>query len=194
MRSRTGLLGGRSSGRLSGGRSSGWLSVAALCVGLSVCGSANAFFVTYSNLIVASCTSTQVTGQVNASYSLPAANNNLVAFVSLNNSPKQTTFYTQNPPSFNGVLFFTYNIPVTAQPYTISADVLPALNGVANGTGVTGGFTCNANGTVDAVFTPTGSPTATTGVPTLSTWALVALALVLGFGAALQLRRRNAQS
>ena len=128
---------------------------------------------------------------MSASYALPAANNNLIAFVSINNGPQATTFYTQNPPTFSGALGFIYPIPSTPQPYTISADVLPALGGAPTGTGVSGAFTCNLDGSVTAVFTPTGSPTASTSVPTLSTWALAALALLLSLGAALRFGHRK---
>jgi hypothetical protein len=163
----------------------------ALCAGLLGQGSASAqsFFVTYSNLIVATCDSTQIQGSVNASYVLPAGANNLVAFVSLNGGPQITSFFTQNPSSFSGPLAFTYPIPATTQPYTISANVFPALGGAAIGAGVSGAFTCNANGTVTVVFTPVGSASTAANVPTLSQWGLLALTLLVGLSTVVQLKR-----
>ena len=165
----------------------------ALCAGLLVQGSASAqsFFVTYSSLIVATCDSTHIQGSVNASYVLPAGANNLVAFVRLNGGPQITSFFTQNPPSFSGALAFSYPIPSTTQPYTISADVFPALGGAATGLGVSGAFTCNANGTVTVVFTPTAPASTAANVPTLSQWGLLALTLLVGMATLVQLKRRK---
>jgi hypothetical protein len=167
------------------------MSIAALCVGLGFHGAALAqsFFVTYSSLDVASCDSTHLQGSVTASYVLPATSNNLVAFVSINGGPQIMTSYTQNPATFSGPFAFFYPIPVTAQPYTIAATVLPGQNGTPTGSGVSASFTCNLDGTVTSVFAPAAAPSAAVATPTLSEIALTALALLLGGLAMRRLRR-----
>jgi hypothetical protein len=169
------------------------LSMVMLFAGLSwgVNAAAQSFFVTYNTLSVASCDSTHIQGTVNASYVLPATANNLSAFVSLNGGPVIATFYTQNPPTFTGPYTFFYPIPGTSQPYTISANVLPAQNGSPTGAGVSATYVCNVDGSVSSVFAPAVAPSAALNVPTLSAVGLAALALLLGIGTALVRRRHN---
>jgi hypothetical protein len=169
------------------------LSFAVLCVGSCWCATALAqsYFVSYSSLDVASCDSTHIQGSVTASYVLPPGGGNLVAFVSINGGPTITTFYTQNPPTFSGPFAFAYAIPPTAQPYTIGATVLPAMNGAATGSGVSATYTCNLDGTVTSDFAPAAAPSVATDVPTLSGWALAALGMLLAGATLLQWRRRR---
>ena len=169
------------------------LSIAAVCVGIFAHGSAIAqsYFVSYSNLSVASCDSSHIQGTVTAAYLLPSSANNLVAFVSINGGPAVTTFYTQSPPNFSGPYGLSYPIPTTAQPYTISATVYPAQNGAPTGSGVHGAYTCNLDGTLSGVFTPAAAAPLAGSIPTLSEWGLTALALLLGLGAMVQIGRKD---
>ena len=168
------------------------LLLSVLCAaGICVHGTAGAaeFFITFASLDSASCTATGISGTVSSTFNLPAAASNLVVTTSINGGPSQTNFYSVNPPSGTDSLVFNYVIPSTPQPYVISGTIFPAQGGAATGTGVSATYTCLANGTVEAGFTPVAQPS---GVPTLSEWGLVALSLLLALGAALQLRRRSA--
>jgi hypothetical protein len=169
----------------------GTLLACALCTGLWVHGSAAAadYFINFALLGIASCDTEHIEGNVTTSYNLPAANDNVVVTTSINGGPTTTTYLTFNPPSDSGNAAFTYTIPPTVQPYTITGAVFPALNGAATGTGFSTTYTCNLDGSLTVGFTP--ATITVTNVPTLSQWALAALAALLALGSLVQVRRRN---
>ncbi len=150
----------------------------------------SAFFITYSGLSVASCTTTNIQGTLTASYNLPAGSNNLYSNISINGGPAAIQFYNVNPPSAtNGPLLFSFTIPATVQPYSIHGTAFPAVNGAPSGSGVSAQYTCNADGSVSAVFDPIAG--ATTAVPTLSQWSLTGLAMLLALASFVLLRRKR---
>jgi IPTL-CTERM motif len=166
--------------------------MSALCAGMLVQADARAqagFFITYSLLGVASCDATHLEGTVTATYNLPAPPNNLFSSIAINGGPPITDLSTINPPLATSPLVFNLPVPSTPQPYTIRAIVFPALNGATTGAGVSATYTCNANGTVTAVFDPVVA--GGIAVPTLSQWGLAALASLLALGSWLQLRRKS---
>lgn len=163
------------------------------CAGTLVHTAANAqsgYFVSYSVLGIASCSQTSLQGTVTASYNLPAGANNLYSSVAINGGPPSIEFFTLNPPAaVANALPFSFPIPTTTQPYTIQAIVYPAQGGMTVGSGASARYTCNVDGTVSAEFTPIVIPGAP--VPTLSQWAIAALASMLLLASWVQLRRRG---
>jgi hypothetical protein len=156
----------------------------------TVANAQSSFFISYSALSVASCTTTSFQGTITASYSLPSGSNNLYSSISINGGPAAIQFYTINPSAAtNNPLAFTYTIPATAQPYLIQGFAYPSLNGAPVGTGVNARYTCNSDGTVSAVFDPIA--TVTTAVPTLSQWSIGGLAILLAMGSWVLLRRKH---
>jgi hypothetical protein len=172
----------------------GVAATVALCIGvlLPTAGQAQSgFFVSYSFLGIGSCSPTTLQGSVTASYNLPAGSGNLFTALSINGgAPTEATFAINPPAATNNSLPFSYPIPTTTQPYSISAIVFPAQGGTPVGSGTSARYTCNVDGTVTAQFGPT-SNGATAPIPTLSEWALVGLAMLLALASWMQLRRRR---
>lgn len=169
-------------------------TIAALCTGLLAHTAANAqsgFFVSYSVLGIASCSPTTLQGTVTASYNLPAGSNNLYTSLSINGGTPAIDTFTINPPAAtNNSLPFSYPIPATTQPYSISAIVFPAQAGSPVGSGASARYTCNVDGTVTAEFGPAPGG-ASAAIPTLSEWGLIGLAMLLALVSWVQLRRRQ---
>lgn len=169
-------------------------SIAALCAGMLAPVGASAqsgFFISYSVLGIASCSPTTLQGVVTASYNLPAGTNNLFTSVVINGGAPATVLFTINPPAAaTNALPFSYTIPTTTQPYSISAVVYPAQGGTPVGSGASARYTCNVDGTVTAEFGPAPGG-ASAPIPTLSQWALIGLAMLLALVSWVQLRRRQ---
>lgn len=134
------------------------------------------FRVSYSGAVInGTCSTTNISGAIDGTVFLPPPlDDNLIASTSINGTPFGVERATFNPANSSGAQTFSYNIPATSIPYSITGTVFPWRNGAPVGTGVTITYYCTAQGLSSSA--PQALPaTATTAVPTLSAWGLLGL-------------------
>jgi hypothetical protein len=142
------------------------------------------YFVSYSGTVIGgACTTTNISGSINGDVFLPplsqsSSSDNFIVYTSINSGPAAVTFGSFNPASDSGNYPFSYDIPATSIPYSITGTAYPARNGVPVGTGVKLTYYCNEGGVLtssppQAVRLPTKS------IPVLSAWGMLILSGIL---------------
>lgn len=140
------------------------------------------YLVSYTGGVVGgSCTTTNISGAINGTVFVPPPQgDNLVAYIAINGMPYETDFNTMNPASISALQTFSYTIPSTTIPYSITGTVYPARNGVPVGTGVTLTYNCEAPGVLTtSPPQPVAAPVGYASVPTLSTLGLIMMAALI---------------
>jgi hypothetical protein len=135
-----------------------------------------AYQVTYSGGVInGSCSATNVSGAINGTvYLPPPLGDNLMAAIAINGAPYATDYGAFNPANSSALQTFSYNIPATAIPYSVTGTVFPWRNGAPVGTGVSITYFCTAQGLSASI--PQSIPAqVSSAVPTLSFWGLLGL-------------------
>lgn len=151
---------------------------------------AQAYFVRYSALGVGSCSATNIQGTIFGEVSLPPPPDNVIVNIAINGVPAGTSFFSFDPPvQAPGLYPFSYNIPNTPMPYTITGDAYPSLNGVAVGIGISVSYHCT-NGVL-TIDTPQLRNTMIPAAPTLTQWGMILLAGLLALFGLARIRRHK---
>lgn len=134
-----------------------------------------AYSVSYAGGVIGgSCSTTNISGAINGTVFVPPPQGeNLVAYIAINGTPYETDFNTMNPASITSLQTFSYTLPNTTIPYSITGTVFPARNGAPVGTGVTLTYYCQASGLTTSPPQSVTAPVSSTSVPTLSMLGLV---------------------
>jgi hypothetical protein len=164
--------------------------------GLPGWASAQTYSIWYDWINISACDTASITGSAQGGYSLPTPTPNAILYITFASGDGYTELESISPAQDSGTVSnFTWTINAAHQPaslpYTITGTVFAYANGRPVGQGTSYTFTCGSNEQVTGPVVITTVASAE-NVPTLSPWALGAIAMLLAAAAWWTQRRRDA--